>query len=324
MPSRYPTFDRTRLELLPLSERRNLLGLDTVMDLEDRPVPEDDTLRRIARSILAARERGSAVILMMGAHLLRAGVARYLIRMMENGWITHVAMNGAGPIHDFEMALIGATTESVADYIQVGQFGLWKETGRLNRIAVEAAAEHAGFGETIGKAIQEGDFPNRDISVLAGAYRLGVPATAHIGIGYDIIHEHPDCDGGAVGRASYHDFLVFAQSVTSMEGGVLLNFGTAVMGPEVFLKALSMARNVARQEGRQIRHFTTAVFDLVELGNDLDSEPPRGDPRYYFRPFKTLLVRTVRDGGESYYVRGEHRETFPGLYRWVNRLSAGG
>lgn len=323
MANRYPTFDRSRLKLLPLSERRNLLGLDTVMDLEDRPIPENETLGRIARSILSARERGSAVILMMGAHLLRAGVARYLIRMMERGWITHVAMNGAGPIHDFEMALIGATTESVADYIQIGQFGLWQETGRLNRIAVEASEQQAGFGETIGETIQEGDFPNREISVLAAAYRLGVPATAHIGIGYDIIHEHPDCDGGALGRASYHDFLVFTQSVTSMEGGVLLNFGTAVMGPEVFLKALSMARNVAHQEGREIRHFTTAVFDLVELGNDLDSEPPRGDPRYYFRPFKTLLVRTVRDGGESYYVRGEHRETFPGLYRWVNQLSAG-
>jgi hypothetical protein len=291
------------------------------MPLEDHPPPAHETLVLIAEAVLAARERGASVILMMGAHLIRAGVARYLIRMMKEGWITHVAMNGAGPIHDFEMALIGATTESVAEYVQQGQFGLWTETGRLNQIAAGAASEEMGFGESIGKAILEGDFPHREISILAAAYRIGIPATVHLGIGYDIIHEHPDCDGSALGQASYNDFLIFAHSVTGIEGGVLLNFGSAVMGPEVFLKALSMARNVAHQDGLEIRHFTTAVFDLLELGSDLDSEPPRRDPRYYFRPFKTLLVRTVRDGGHSYYVRGEHHLTFPGLYRHLNQLS---
>ena len=158
-------------------------------------------------------------------------------------------------------------------------------------------------------------FPHADISILAAGYRLRVPVTVHIGLGYDIIHEHPNCDGAALGEASYRDFLIFTEAVTRLQGGVFLNFGTAVMGPEVYLKALSMARNVAFQEGRQINKFTTAVFDLLELGDDLGHEAPKTDARYYYRPYKTILVRTVADGGESFYVRGGHRATIPALYR---------
>jgi hypothetical protein len=144
-----------------------------------------------------------------------------------------------------------------------------------------------------------------------------VPVTVHVGVGYDIIHEHPNCDGAALGTTSYRDFLIFTQTITQLQGGVLLNFGTAVMGPEVFLKALAMARNVAHQEGRRINRFTTAVFDLVDLGPDYHREAPKSDPRYYFRPYKTILVRTVQDGGESFYVRGDHRVTLPNLWRLV-------
>jgi len=254
---------------------------------------------------------------MMGAHLLRAGVARFIIDLMERGLLQHVAMNGAGPIHDFEMAMIGQTTESVARYIQEGQFGLWEETGRMNAIIAEGYREGLGIGEALGRAIANESFPNRDLSVLAAGCRLGIPVTSHIGIGYDIIHEHPNCDGSALGGASYEDFLIFAHTVSHLEGGVVLSFGSAVMAPEVFLKALAMARNVAHSEGRRITDFTTAVFDLVDLGEDLSEEAPRTDPRYYFRPFKTLLLRTVQDGGRSVYVRGEHRLTFPALYQAV-------
>ncbi len=141
-----------------------------------------------------------------------------------------------------------------------------------------------------------------------------MPVTVHVGIGYDILHEHPGCDGAAVGQTSYRDFLVFAESVTRLENGVFLNFGTAVMGPEVYLKALSIARNVAHQEGREIRHFTTAVFDLMPLEGDTRQQAPKSDPRYYYRPWKTILVRTVADGGESFYVQGDHRHTVPHLY----------
>ncbi len=146
--------------------------------------------------------------------------------------------------------------------------------------------------------------------------------TVHIGLGYDIIHEHPNCNAAALGEASYRDFLIFAEAISHLQGGVFLNFGTAVMGPEVYLKALAMARNVATQEDRQINRFTTAVFDLLDLGDDLSHEAPKTDARYYYRPYKTILVRTVADGGESFYVRGPHRGTIPALHRLLSSPSA--
>jgi hypothetical protein len=226
-------------------------------------------------------------------------------------------MNGAGPIHDFELAMIGETTESVARYIRSGEFGLWKETGGINDIVVRGNREGLGMGESIGKAIAESDFPNKDLSVVAAGYRLQVPVTVHIGLGYDIIHEHPNCDGAALGEASYRDFLILAKTVEGLEGGVVLNYGTAVMGPEVYLKALSMARNVARQEDRSICHFTTAAFDLIPIEGDFHQQAPKSNPKYYYRPWKTVLVRTVADGGESFYFCGDHRATFPALRKLV-------
>ena len=155
-------------------------------------------------------------------------------------------------------------------------------------------------------------------------YHLGIPCTVHVGIGSDIIHEHPNCDGAALGKASYTDFLVYTQTVTKLEGGVFLNFGSAVTGPEVYLKALAMARNVARQNGKQIAHFTTAVFDVQPLGDEeTTAAPPKSNPRYYFRPWKTILARTVADGGVSYYVQGEHRLTLPHLARRIWAVEVG-
>ncbi len=312
----FKQFDRSRLVLEPLRERAHDLTLGAVLPLDaDVPTLENPDLPVIAERIRRARERGAAVILIMGAHVLRRGNSRLMIDLMERGLLTHVAMNGAGPIHDYELALVGATTESVARYIRTGQFGMWKETGAINDVAKQAARDGLGLGEAIGRAIEEGALPHRDVSILAAGYRLQVPVTVHVAIGQDIIHQHTNCDGAALGETSYRDFLIFAESVTGLEGGVLLNFGSAVMGPEVYLKALSMARNVARQEEREIAHFTTAVFDLPDLGHDFGAEPPQTDPRYYYRPWKTILVRTVADGGESFYIQGDHRATFPTLYR---------
>ncbi|MBD3265932.1 hypothetical protein GF373_04625 [bacterium] len=314
----YTCFDRSRLQLKPLAERIHDLDLSVIPPL-DAPAPDfsHEALPPIAQAIFKARERKRPVILAMGAHVLRCGNSRYIIDLMEQGLITHVAMNGAGPIHDFEFALIGKTTESVERYIAEGQFGLWQETGRINEAVIRARQNSIGMGESIGRTILDGDFPHRDISVLAAGARLRVPVTVHVGIGYDIIHEHPNCDGSALGAASYRDFLIFTQAISKLEHGVFLNFGTAVMGPEVYLKALAMARNVAHQEGKEIRHFTTAVFDLHEIQGDIQSAAPRTDPRYYFRPWKTILARTVKDGGTSFYVSGSHRETFPALYHAI-------
>jgi hypothetical protein len=252
--------------------------------------------------------------MMMGAHVIRAGTAPYLLRLMEKGFITHFALNGAGSIHDFEFAEIGATTESVARYISEGQFGLWTEDARHNEAVNLGAAEGLGFGEAIGKYIEEHKFPYRQYSLFAGGYRMQVPVTVHVGVGCDIVHEHPNCDGAAIGKASYTDFLVYAKTVENLENGVFLNFGSAVIGPEVYLKALAMARNVAHQEGRTINHFTTAVFDLHALeGLDINEAPPKTDARYYFRPWKTIMARTVADGGEGCYVQGNHGDTVPAL-----------
>ena len=309
----YPIFDRSRLRLRPLGERKHDMDLAYILSLDETPQPlEDTSLDIVADRMRSARRSGRPVVLIMGAHVIKMGVSRHIIDLMERGLITHIAMNGAGPIHDYELALIGATTERVAHYIREGAFGLWQETGEINTIIRKAAQEGMGMGEAIGQRIMEGDFPYRDISIFAAGYRLRIPVTVHVGVGYDIIHEHPSCDGASLGASSYTDFLVFAQTITGLEVSVLLNVGSAVMGPEVYLKALSMARNVAHQEGREIAHFTTAVFDLMELG-DHTSEAGKSDPRYYYRPFKTILVRTVSDGGESYYIRGDHRVTIPNL-----------
>ena len=317
-------FDRGRLQLKPLADREHDLDLSVIMALDDAPVSDDADLAALADRLIGARERGSQVIFALGAHVIRVGVQRFLIDLMERGVITHLAGNGAVAIHDFEFALIGATTESVAKYISEGQFGLWRETGRLNDIARIAADEGIGYGEAIGREIASGDFPHADISVLAAAYRLGVPATIHVSIGYDIIHEHPHCDGAAVGAASYTDFLVFARSVEGLEGGAYLTFGSQIMGPEVYLKALAMARNVALREGREIADFTTAVFDLKALPANYHEQPSKSDPNYYFRPWKTILVRTVADGDESFYFNLDHAVSVPSLWRLiVERMGRG-
>jgi hypothetical protein len=272
-------------------------------------------LQTLGQRMAAARERGAAVLLLMGAHVIRAGVARQIIDLMERGLITHVGMNGAGPIHDYELARIGATCESVARYIRSGEFGLWRESAEINDIVREGAARGLGFGASVGEAILKSDFPHRDTSVLAAGVRLGVPVTVHIGIGYDIIHEHPNFDPAASAVASYRDFLTVCNTVSRLEGGVFLCAGSAVMGPEVYLKALSMARNVAHQEGFRIAQFTTAAFDLIPIAGAFRQEASRSNPQYYYRPWKTVLVRTVADGGESFYVCGDHRQTIPHLRR---------
>lgn len=316
----YPIFNRERLILKPLSERINDLNRDVFLQLDD-PIPDfhDDNLNLLADRMIQAKACGATIMIMMGAHVIRSGVNRFLIDLMQKGYISLIGTNGASAIHDMEFAMIGESTESVARYIQEGQFGLWKETGRVNDAARYAEDNGYGLGEAIGKMIFENpiEFPYRETSLFAAGYQLGIPITVHVGIGQDIVHEHPNFDGAAYGESSYRDFLTLAYFVQNLEGGVVLNIGTAVMGPEVYLKALSMARNVAKQNDQYIKHFTSAVFDLVDLGDDVHSEAPKTNAAYYFRPYKTVLVRTVADGGESVYIRGQHRATITNLHRLI-------
>ena len=317
----FEKFDRSRLRRLPLSERVHDLDLSVMLDPDTHtPGFSHPGIDLLCDRIHKAREQNAAVIMMMGAHVIRAGTTPYLLKLMERGLITHFALNGAGAIHDFEFARIGATSESVAKYISEGQFGLWIEDEEYNDAVNKA--DGIGFGEAVGRYIEENKFPHRQYSLLAGAYRMKVPLTVHVGVGCDIVHEQPNCDGAAIGKASYTDFLVYARTIQNLENGVFLNFGSAVIGPEVYLKCLAMARNVAHQEGKKIANFTTAVFDLLELDDkNLHKTPPKTDPRYYFRPWKTILARTVADGGTSFYIQGDHRDTVPAL---ASRLLASG
>jgi len=315
-----PKFDRATLSIKPLADRSHELDASVIADLDAaKALNMGSKIQVVAEHIINARSKGNAVILMMGAHVIRSGVQRYLIDLMEKGYISCIATNGGGMIHDFEFALIGATTEKVAKYIKDGQFGLWKETALLNDIISQAYKKNdaVGMGEAVGEHIEKFNLPHKAVSILAAAYRLHIPITIHVGIGYDIIHAHPNCDGAATGALSYNDFLKFTSVVQNLEGGVAMNFGSAVMAPEVFLKALSMARNVAHQKNKEIRHFTTLVCDLVKLPSDINKEAPKDSAAYYFRPWKTMLIRTVAEGGRSFYVNGKHSETIPSLWNSI-------
>ena len=314
--SRYERFDRSRVRLQPISQRGHDCVVSDCRELE--PVSDalgSDELDALVRRILDARRNDRPVIFMMGAHLIKLGLSRFLIDLIRRRIVTHVAMNGAGIIHDFELALVGGTSEDVAKWIKHGQFGLWQETSRLNDIIAEAAERDEGLGEAVGRVIEDESFTHCELSILAAGYRSGIPITVHVSIGSDIIHSHANCDGAATGKTTYADFLTFAGSVQNLDGGVFLNIGSAVTGPEVFLKALSMARNVARQDNSEIRNFSIGVFDLVQLPeNYRDGPPTKAEPLYYYRPWKTLLCRTVVDGGESHFVHGDFRQTIPALW----------
>ena len=314
--------NRNQLTVLPLSERRHKMTVADIYSLDaEIPPGANPTLSVVADRIAKAHREGKQVIWMMGAHVMRRGNSRFIIDLMERRILTHIATNGACAIHDFELAHIGATLEDVEDYIWDGKFGNWEETGRyLNESIVRAYQDKIGFGEAVGRLIQEGEmdiaFPHRDVSMFAAAYRLGVPFTVHKGIGYDIIDQHPAADYAAMGWATGEDFLRFAHSVSQLEGGVFLNLGSAVMGPEVYLKSLSMARNIATQRREEIRHFTTANFDLIDFPDFQDEGSPT-DAHYYHRPKKTILIRTVKDGGEGYHISGDFSVTVPQLYHLV-------
>jgi hypothetical protein len=329
--SRYPIFDRARIQLRDISKRGHDLIPECVWELDrsfsDYAHPEfGDLISAITR----ARAANRPVILMMGAHPIKLGLSRFVIDLMRRNLVTHVATNGAGIIHDYELSLGGGTSENVPKWIRQGQFGLWKQTSELNDIIAEGAHRNEGLGECVGRTICEREHPRSDLSIAAAGWTYGVPVTSHVSIGSDIIHSHANCDGAALGATSYNDFLMFTASIQDLEGGVYINLGTAVTGPEVYLKALSMARNVARQDGQTLANFTTAVFDLVDLPDNFRMGPPgKEHAMYYYRPWKTILVRTVADGGQSYYFRGDHQQTLPSLWKrcveehggWSSRFS---
>ena len=293
--------------------RVNLVRIDTLMNPGEPVTPWDaEGFDELTERIMRARRNGRPVICSIGAHVIKCGLSRYLIALMRAGVITHLAGNGACSIHDFELAWLGGTSEDVPTAIEDGSFGMWEETGRwMNEAISRGAAMGQGYGEALASAILEQPerYPYRDDCVLYQAWRSNVPATYHIALGTDIIHQHSMCDFAAIGRSSQTDFLRFCYSVSQMDGGVFLNFGSAVIGPEVFLKALSIARNL----GYPTFDITTANFDLKPLG-DFRIKVDDNNPDYYYRPRKNIVNRPVSRGGKGWHFTGDHRLTLPALY----------
>ena len=294
--------------------RINLVTIDNIAKPDVDPVPkwENADFETIVERIIAARWAGRPVILSYGAHVIKCGLSRYLIELLKRGWITHIASNGAGSIHDFELAYLGGTSEDVPTAIEDGSFGMWEETGRWMNEAIQYGAKNnIGYGESLARYMDAYPerFPHREDCVLYQAYQYGVGATYHIALGTDIIHQHPIVDFGAIGKASGIDFHKMCGAVSQLDGGVYMNFGSSVIGPEVFLKALSISRNL----GYATYNIVTANFDLVDLG-DFRSKIGYSDPNYYYRPRKNIVNRPTSRGGQGWHFVCDHHVSIPNLY----------
>lgn len=360
-----PPLDLSRLRVFPLAERRSLTRVESILVDPDASPPAvapaaAGRLDQCAAEIRAARDRGAAVILIYGAHLLRNGAALILDRMMARGWLTHLATNGAGTIHDWEYAWFGLSTESVEDGVARGCFGTWDETARNIHLALlSGALDGLGYGQSLGRLIAEdgADLPDPDglaeqiravpehpltaaradllramaaqgwsggrvrvahrhpeASILAAAYRHDVGMTVHPGIGYDIITNHPIFSGAAIGRAAGTDFAGFAGAVEQLDGGVVLSIGSAIMGPQVFEKAISCVNNLRVQDGRPVvAGHAIHVVDLQDGGgwDWAEGEPPKTNPAYYLRFCKSYS----RMGGAMHYTQCDNLAFLHQLHR---------
>ena len=334
---RYKAFDPARIETYPLSTRSNLVTLRDLVfpnqvdaHVGDLPADVCDDIGAVAEAIVAARHAGKPVILFTGAHLIKNGLGPLLLDLVERGGVTLVAGNAATSIHDFELALVGETSENVPAALDQGRFGMAYEFAYINVALSVGNQQKLGFGEVLGRLIcdeafrrsvlalvaKEGSasaFQHPEVSVLAACYRRGIPFTVHAGIGTDVIDQHPSFDGQAKGGCSGRDFLVYTSEVTKLTtGGVVLNIGSAVTGPEVLLKAVSMAANA----GCVPRGILTADFDLRERTPRQTTDGLAAE--YYFRDQKSVVTRIPQAfGGRGFYIRGDQRQTFPLLYRRI-------
>lgn len=292
------------LKTYPLGGRKSLVHIqDFARPMQKNPsfraflrsLPDilaGKNLKEVVRRIGQARRAGKPVILGMGAHPIKVGLNPLIIHLMKKRAIQTVAMNGAGIIHDFEVAYAGQTSEDVAAQIGKGTFGMAEETGTLlNQAITEGAGKGWGIGRSVGEMILKKKLPHRNLSITAAGVRLGIPVTVHVAIGTDIIHMHPKADGEAIGKGSLLDFRLFASAISGLEGGVYINLGSAVILPEVFLKALTLVRNL----GHRVRNFTTVNLDFLA----------------HYRPLTNVVNRPTREGGKGFHFTGHHEIMFP-------------
>ena len=251
-----------------------------------------DSLREVVSAVCGARERGKPVVLAVGGHVIKCGLQPIIKTLIKKGIVTAVAMNGSAAIHDFEVSLVGGTSEDVAAVLHAGHFGFAHETGEgMNLALKEGIDKEIGFGEAIGEWIVCKQHPYREYSLLASCHEMGIPATVHVAIGTDIIHQHPEVDGAVTGEMSFRDFRLVTAVVSELEGGVWLNVGSAVIMPEVFLKALSIAQNL----GHHVENFTTANFDMIQ----------------HYRPSQNVVKRPTANSGKGYHIIGHHEINIP-------------
>ncbi|MBN1900525.1 hypothetical protein JW926_04280 [Candidatus Sumerlaeota bacterium] len=260
------------------------------------PVLKARDFIQAAQNIVKAAQQNKLVLFMMGAHLIKCGLSPLLCDLIRKELINALAMNGACCIHDFEMSFFGSTSEDVEAKLANGSFGMARETGEwINSTISEGVRRGYGLGEALGQAISRRQPPYAQTSILATAYECRIPATIHVAIGTDIIHQHPTVDGVALGKGSLMDFRLLAGQLPDLnDGGVVINFGSAVILPEVFLKALTVARNL----GNPVKNFTAINFDMIQ----------------HYRPNMNVLERPTKTGGESYSFTGHHEIMFPLLY----------
>jgi len=252
-------------------------------------------LKELVEEILKAYRRKRPVIFMLGAHVIKCGLSPLIIDLIRKKIVTAVALNGAGIIHEFEIAYMGSTSEDVGRAIQDGSFGMAQETAESLNKAIKDGAK-LGIGKAVGMMICKKKLPYRDLSILYAGIEYGVSVTVHVAIGTDIIHMHPSCDGAAVGEGSLKDFRKFCETVSKLEGGVVVNFGSAVVLPEIFLKALTVARNL----GFKVKHFTAADFDMIRQ----------------YRAFTNVVKRPTIEGKGFSFV-GHHEIMIPLLHRAI-------
>lgn len=362
--------DLQRIKVFPLAQRRSYNQLQATLRSPAAPAPAcpPELARRIqdcVQRIKTARARGTSVMLIYGAHLVKNGLALLVNQLIAQGWLTHLATTGAGTIHDWEFAFLGCSEESVRENVATGTFGTWDETGRHTHLALFAGALRGeGYGRSLGRFIMEDGValpttteleaalrnepahplsparaellqamrthqlaagrievkhPHKDSSILAQAFRHGVPLTVHPGIGYDIIANHPMFNGAAIGRAAQMDFAQFGAAVEKLDGGVVLNVGSAIMGPQVFEKSLSCVNNLRLQAGRPIVSNHTIYAVDIQAGGHWDwtkGEPPKDNPAYYLRFCKSF----ARMGGQMNYLECDNVVFLSGI---LGRLQSG-
>ena len=303
--------DLTRVRTIPLRTRANKVSADRFARPPQKgqsaaeflaglpAILAGDDFRAVVDAVTAARRAGRPVLAALGAHVIKCGLNPILIDLMRRGVLTGIAMNGACAIHDVELALIGETSEDVAAGLKTGAFGMVQETGEFMHRAINRVLDRRdlGMGTLLGDAVIGAGAPNRNYSLLAAAHELGLPATVHVAIGTDIIHMHPSADGAALGLATFNDFRLFCGAVKGLTGGVFLNMGSAVIMPEVFLKAFTVAQNL----GADLRGFTTVNLDMTA----------------HYRPGENVVRRPALVGGRGITLLGRHELMIPLLAQAV-------